>query len=73
LLEDKKLLINSRLATFEFFKVFDVYSCYQELEMWMSGTLSYPQNMMIEVQNESKIEKHGFDKKYGFRTRPKNT
>lgn len=72
LLEDKKLLINSRLATFEFYKVFDVYTCYQELEMWMSGTLSYPQNMMIEVEDKIKVTKHGFDKQYGFRTRPKN-
>ena len=71
ILEAKKLLINPKLSLVDFFKVLDVYSCYQELEMWMAGTLSYPQNMMIEVKDESKIKKHGFDEKYGFRTRPK--
>lgn len=69
--EDKKLLINPQLSKFGFYKVFDVYSCYQELEMWMSGVLAYPQNMMIEVEDKIKVTKHGFDFKYGFRKRPR--
>lgn len=71
ILESHKLLLNPQLSKVEFFKVLDVYSCYQELEMWMTGVLAYPQNMIIEVKDESKIQKHGFDQKYGFRTRPK--
>jgi len=62
---------NTRLADYEFYKVLDTYSCFQELDIWLSGTLSYPQNLMIEVQNDDKIIKHGFDSKYGFRTRPR--
>lgn len=62
---------NVKLSDYEFYKKFDAYTAYQELDMWISGTLSYPQNIMIEVQDKDKIDKHGFDKKYGFRTRPK--
>ncbi len=65
------VLINNKLSDYDFYKVLDPYSAFQELEMWMQGVLSYPQNIMIEVEDKSKIEKHGFDKKYGFRTRPK--
>ena len=69
--EDKRLSINPQLSKVEFYKVFDVYSCYQELEMWMTGVLAYPQNMMIEVEDKIKVTKHGFDFKYGFRKRPR--
>ena len=66
-----EIVFNGKLSDYQFYKVFDPYTCYQELDTWLSGVLAYPQNIMIEVGNESKIEKHGFDSKYGFRTRPK--
>lgn len=66
------MLINPCLKGFEFFKVFDPFTTYQELDMWVSGTLSYPHNMMIEIEDKYKIEGKGFDTKYGFRTRPSN-
>lgn len=71
IIENDSIIFNGKLADYSFYKVFDPYTAYQELDTWLSGVLSYPQNIMIEVGNESKIEKHGFDKKYGFRTRPK--
>jgi hypothetical protein len=64
--------LNCKLSTYEFYKVFDPFLTYQELDMWLGGTLSYPQNVMIEVSNENKIEKAGFDKRYSFRHRPKS-
>ena len=66
-----EIVFNGKLSDYQFYKVFDPYTCYQELNMWLSGVLAYPQNIMIEVGNESKIQKRGFDSKYGFRTRPK--
>jgi len=42
----------------------------QELDMWISGTLAWPQNMMIEIDDKYRIIAHGFDEKYGFRKRP---
>jgi len=67
---DKKLIINPILKNVRFMKVFDPFSCYQELDMFISGTLSYPQNFMVEIEDKYRIEQHGFDTKYGFRTRP---
>jgi hypothetical protein len=65
-----EVLLNPKLSDYSFYKVLDAYSCYQELDMWLSSRLAYPQNIMIEVDDKSKVEKHGFDTKYGFRTRP---
>lgn len=70
-ISDEHITFNAKLADYDFYKVFDPYSAYQELTSWLGGVLAYPQNIMIEVEDKSKIEKHGFDKKYGFRTRPK--
>lgn len=66
---EDNLLINCPLNRFQFYKVYDTYTAYQELNMWLTGTLSYPQNIMVEVSNETKIEKAGFDKKISFRKR----
>ena len=65
------LEINGRLADIQFYKVFDPYTAYQELDMWLGGILSSPPNFMVELSDESKIGKAGFDPEYGFRTRPK--
>lgn len=65
----RDIVINPSLDQLMFQKVMDVTKMYQELDMYISGTLSYPQNAMIEVSNEEKITKHGFDKKLSFRKR----
>ncbi len=65
----RDIVINPNLDQLMFQKVMDVTRIYQELDMYISGTLSYPQNAMIEVSNEEKITKHGFDKKISFRKR----
>lgn len=64
-----EIIINPCLDQLMFQKVMDAQTMYQELDMYISGTLSYPQNTMIEVSNEEKITKHGFDKKTSFRKR----
>jgi hypothetical protein len=66
-----EVIINPVLKGYEFFKVYDAYTCWSELDMWISGTLSYPQNIMIDIEDKYKVIEHGFDPKYGFRTRPK--
>ena len=66
------ITVNPVLREIQFYKVFDAYTTFQELDMWVSGTLAYPQNEMIEVADKYKIIGHGFDEKYGFRTRPVN-
>lgn len=68
---NNKIIINPPLVDYGFYKVMDPYTAYQELSMWLEGTLAWPFNMMVEVGDKSKVLKHGFDPKYGFRTRPK--
>lgn len=63
------LIINPCLDDLQFQKVYDANTTFQKLDSFICGTLSYPQNELIEVSNEQKIIKHGFDPKYGFRTR----
>lgn len=63
------VFINQKLSNYDFYKVFSPYEAFQELDIWFCGTLAYPQNIMIEVSNNAKIIKHGFDFKYGFRKR----
>lgn len=70
MLENNRLTVNPNLKDLEFYRVFDSYTCYQELDMWLSGTLAWPQNMIIEIEDKYKVLEHGFDPKYGFRTRP---
>jgi hypothetical protein len=45
-----------------FAKCIDPYTLFQELDMWVSGVLGMPANAMVEVSNDTKIHKHGFDK-----------
>lgn len=66
-----KVIVDKPLKNVDFYRVKDSYTCYQELDMWLSGTLSYPQNFMIDIEDKYKVLEHGFDPKYGFRTRPK--
>ena len=68
---DGWLYINPPLKDYMFYKALDSYTAFQEIEMWLSGTLSWPFNMMIELADEYRVAAHGFDTKYGFRKRPK--
>lgn len=69
-LDSDSIHINSCLRDFDFYQVFDSYSAFQELDMWISGCLAYPPNFMAEVNDENRYEAHGFDKKYSFRKKP---
>lgn len=66
----KHIYINYNLKDFGFYKVMDAYSTFQTLNQWVSGTLAYPPNIMIEIEDKYRISAHGFDPKYGFRKRP---
>lgn len=63
------LIINPRLSDLQFQKKYEANTAFQKLDSCICGTLAYPQNELIEVSNEQKILKHGFDPIYGFRKR----
>jgi hypothetical protein len=63
--------VNAKLYECNFQTQFDPYTAYQELDMYLSNNLSDQQEPSSEVSDDLKRHYHGFDKKYGFRKRPK--
>ena len=60
--------VNSdNLKSVQFYKVFDAYTAFQEISMWIGGVLALPANPMVEIDDKIRIEKHGFDKIKSFR------
>lgn len=72
-LDKNQFIVNPILKDYQFARVFDPYTAFQEIQMFVSGVLpsgdNSPETKMTEKQ---KVNQHGFDEKYGFRTRPKN-
>lgn len=66
-----KIEFNGELKKVEFYKCMDAFTIFQELSMYVDGCLTSPGNQMIEIEDKYKIEGHGFDTTYGFRTRKK--
>ena len=62
--------LNGALKRFQFYKVFDPYTAYQELSMWVDGHIAAPGNVMVEIADRFRIENHGFDIKTSFRRAP---
>lgn len=60
--EGEKLIYNPCLKDLEFFKVVDAFQAFQELSMFISGVLGGQSPKMIEISDEVRIAKHGFDK-----------
>lgn len=64
-------IYNCRLNLVEFQKTIDPYTAYMELDMFISGVIGKTAGEMATISDKDKIDKHGFDSQYGFRTRPK--
>jgi len=50
-------------------KLFGSYQMYQELDMYYNNTLANDDMVMKPITDKLKVKIHGFDEKYGFRTR----
>ncbi len=61
--------INCQLKGFNFYKVIDAYSAFQELDMYLSGILTVNESKMISVNDKSLLQKKGFDE-FSFKKRP---
>jgi len=61
---------NPVLKDIQFYKKFNAFMAFQELSMFISGVLGGNSPVMVEVSNETKIHKAGFNKQ-SFRTRKK--
>lgn len=62
-----KLVLSPCLKDLQFFKVFDPYTAYQEIAMFVSGVMGGQAPPMVPVSDEVRLEKHGFDRKWSFR------
>lgn len=65
----EKAEINPTLKDWGFVKVKDPFTAFQEIDMYLSGVLGCAHPPMIEVGNDVKIAKHGFNDK-SFRKAP---
>lgn len=61
-----KFFINPILKDYQFYKIFDSFQAFQEIQMFMGGVLGRGEKEIIEVEDKYKIAQHGFDK-YSFR------
>jgi len=73
--EDKyqtNLTINPDLSKYQFYRVKDAFTTFQDISMYLSGVLGVNAPVLIEISNESMAEKKGFGHKYAFRKEPEN-
>lgn len=66
---DPEWVSNGNLLPFQFYKVFNSFHAYQEIDMFVSGTLPKSTQMPIEIEDKYRIPAHGFDK-HSFRKLP---
>lgn len=64
--EKPPIIINPKLNDFQFYRCVDSFSTFQEISMFISGVMGGKIPSMIEIKDEDKIVKHGFDK-FSFR------
>jgi len=79
-----KLISNPRLADYNFVCLFDPYTAFQEISMFVGGVIGsqkvniggkkkkrkYDHSIVIPKDDKVAIERHGFDYKYSFRKAP---
>ena len=63
------LVLNPRLANYEFFRIMDTYQAFQELSMWF-GQKVEPRKPIPHIPDIDMVEIKGFDKRYSFRKDP---
>lgn len=61
------VVINPCLSDYNFQRVFDPYTAFQEIYMYLSGVLGGNFKPIPEVSDIDMIEAKGFDKRYSFR------
>ena len=68
---NSSIVINPVLKDLLFFRVMDAFKTYQEVYMFISGILGGKSPKTIEVSDEVRKIKHGFNE-WSFKTEPKN-
>jgi hypothetical protein len=55
------LIINNNLSEFEFYKIFDSFSAFQEVQMYIDGIIPKDTRQMVNIGDDKMIEKKGFN------------
>ena len=61
-----EITLNPVLKQYRFYKIFDTYRAYQEISMFISGVLGGQSPPIVEISDQTRIDKHGFDE-WSFR------
>ena len=69
--EENKIITDPNLKELGFQKIKDAYQCYQDIEQYLNGVLGNIEKDDDTRTDIEKVRSHGFDDKYGFRTRKK--
>lgn len=64
---DLEVQLNHSLEEFKFFRIFDSFSAFQEIQMFISGVLGISSPKTLEIDNKERIKQAGFDLKWSFR------
>ncbi len=67
--ENGCIVLNPILKDFEFFRVIKSTQAFQELNMFISGVLGGHSPKMVQISDQIRVAKHGFDK-WSFRKMP---
>lgn len=67
LMEPNTITLNPLLRQYEFQKIKDPYTAFQDLYMFISGVLGVESRPMIEISDKDKAAAKGHDGKYSFR------
>ena len=62
------LITNPNLNKLEFFRIKDPFTCYQELDQFLTK-LTKPEEIHPQIDDLTRLIEHGFDKKLSFRKR----
>lgn len=65
---NSKIIYNALLRPHDFVRIFDPYTAFQEISMFL-GSMAMPEKAMPIISDELKIHTHGFDK-WSFRRPP---
>jgi hypothetical protein len=64
-----QIVYNALLRPYEFYRVFDPPTAFQEISMFL-GNMAQPGRPMKQLTNDEMIESKGFDLKFSFRKNP---
>lgn len=63
---NQKAIINPRLETYEFYRIKDALTAFQEISMYLSNVLIEQKETAV-IEDKYRITQHGFDSKKSFR------